>query len=61
MDLSVKPEGATERMPADAPIPEAIKGDLARLKSAPKSQDNAIADLMDLGEAELLDDLIYPL
>jgi hypothetical protein len=61
MDVSVRPEGATERMPADAPIPGAIAGDLARLKSVPTTQDDAIANLLDLGEDEVaLEDLIYP-
>src|ERR1017187_1438482 len=61
MDISVKPDGAVARMPADAPIPKAIKDDLARLKGKPKSQDDAIADLLGLGESDVdLDDLIYP-
>ncbi len=61
MDVSVKPEGAAERMPVDAPIPKKIEDDLARLKGTPKSQDDAIAELLDLDESDVdLDDLMYP-
>ena len=67
MDLSVKPEEATGRIPKEAPIPEAIKSDLDRLKDTPKSQDDAIIDLLDLDETEIdladvadLADLILP-
>ena len=49
------------RIPPHAPIPQTIEADLARLKSTPKSQDDAIVDLLDLEESEVdLDDLTYP-
>ena len=61
MDASVKPDGAAARMPADEPIPKAIEDDLARLKGTPRTQDDAVADLLDLEESHVdLDDLIYP-
>ena len=63
MDTSVRPEIAAARKPAGAPIPKVIEQDLARLKNPPKSQDQAIADLLGLFEGESavdVDDLIYP-
>ena len=63
MDTSIKPGTADARMPVGAPIPKLIKDDLARLKSSPSSDDEAVAGLLDLFgddfEADL-DDMIYP-
>jgi len=63
MDISVRPEIAAARMPVSAPIPKSIEEDLARLKTQPKSSDQAIADLLDVFEEEFaadLEDLTYP-
>ena len=51
-------------MPVGAPIPQLIKDDLARLKSSPSTDDEAVAGLLDLlGDdvAADLDGMIYPL
>jgi hypothetical protein len=67
MDVSVRPETAADRMPASAPIPKSIEEDLRRLKSAPSTEDEAVASLLGLfGEDitaeldDLVDDLTYP-
>ncbi len=67
MDVSVKPDTATARMPRTSPIPKPIEDDLRRLKSPPSSTDEAVASLLDiLGDDlsadvdDLIDDLTYP-
>jgi len=67
MDVSVTPETAAERMPANAPIPKSIEEDLRRLRSSPSTEDDAVAGLLGLfgGDLapdvdDLVDDLIYP-
>jgi len=61
MDQSVRPDRAAERRATGTPIPKAIEQDLARLKRRPKSQDDAVADLLELEDGLIeLDDLMYP-
>jgi hypothetical protein len=64
MGVSIRPDIADARMPVDAPIPELIKDDLARLMSSPSTDDEAVAGLLDLLGDDVetdLDDMIYPL
>ncbi len=53
MDTSVKPEKATGHSPTGAPIPQPIQEDLAKLKQAPATEDDAIAGLLGILDEKL--------